>query len=305
MATFYEAENLCQFYYSQLGPCWHLYTPENFEIILTSKSDFALAMTIFGIAALLFPDVKILTFELMGNHLHVTLAGPESSIRNFFSLFWSTLVKNYAAAGRYLDKNRMQCNLRAIESCDDLRNVIVYNNRNGFLVRPEFSPFSYPYGANSYYFNPVTRDYYSANKEGMSIREMVRIFRSHSVRSLTGAVFTLYGYVCPLCFCDIDYGEKLFRDASHYFYCLSRNVESQKKIAREIGDRVFYNEDELYSAANSISRNKFGLIIAQLPVDSKMILAKTLHYDYNASNKQLQRILKLDATVLSSMFPQK
>jgi hypothetical protein len=44
---------------------------------------------------------------------------------------------------------------------------------------------------------------------------------------------------------------------------------------------------------------------ALLPISAKQELAALLHYEYNAGNKQIQRMLRLDATVVSAMFPQR
>lgn len=39
-----------------------------------------------------------------------------------------------------------------------------------------------------------------------------------------------------------------------------------------------------------------------LPKDAKIEIAKTLHYDYNADNKKIARMLKLDIHILNGMF---
>ena len=302
MSNFFDAQALCEYTFSKLGPCWHLYTPDNCPIIFTTIEEYKAGMSLFAIAALMCPKVKVLTFELMSNHLHATLCGSKEDIEAFFRLFRSMLLKYLRSQGRTLPDS-FEMSLRLIESLDDLRNVLVYNNRNGFLVRPEYSPFSYPFGANSYYFNPFAKEYYANCRTKIKTKDLENLAHTHSVRDIENPIYMLDGYICPLCFCDIETGEKLFRDASHYFYSLSRNIEGQKKIAQEIGDRVFYNDDELYSVVATISSKKYGLPPAQLPSDAKVELAKTLHYDYNASNKAIIRMLRLDPNIVNSLFP--
>ena len=303
MTNFTDAQAICNYTFSQLGPCWHLYTPENCEIIFCTPKDFNVGMSLFGIAALLSPKVKVLTFEIMSNHIHATLVGSKEDIVAFFKLFASLLTKYLKEVGRNPLPKEFVLNLRRIESLEDIRNVLLYNNRNGYLVHPEHSPFSYPYGANAYFFNPFAKAYYEYAKEPAKAKELERMAHTHAVRSINKPVYVLNGHICPLCFCDIGTSELLFRDAAHYFHSLSRSIESQRIIAREIGDRVFYTDDELYSTVFAISTKKYGLPPAQLPKDAKMELTKTLHYDYNANNKQIARILKLDLNVVSSLFP--
>ena len=40
-----------------------------------------------------------------------------------------------------------------------------------------------------------------------------------------------------------------------------------------------------------------------LPASAKQEMALLLHNEYNAGNKQIQRMLRLDASVVSAMFP--
>ena len=193
--------------------------------------------------------------------------------------------------------------LRQITTLNDARNVTVYNNRNGFLVCPDFSPFSYPYGANSFYFNPAARDLYQLERKTASNATIERIVKTHVGRAISAPVYTVQGQISPLCFCDIGCGERLFRNASHYFNCLSKNVESQKLIAQEIGERIFYSDDELYSLVFSLSMKQYHFPPSQLPKEAKLQLAKTLHYEYNAGNKQITRLLKIDISIVNELFP--
>ena len=96
----------------------------------------------------------------------------------------------------------------------------------------------------------------------------------------------------------------MFRCASHYFREVSRNIESQKSIAKEIGERIFYTDDELFGIVLSLCQEKYGgQKPTMLPVPAKQEMALLLHSEYNASNKQIQRMLRLDSSVVSALFP--
>lgn len=43
--------------------------------------------------------------------------------------------------------------LKSVCDLRTLRNTIVYVNRNGYVVNPAYTPFSYPWGTGRYYFN--------------------------------------------------------------------------------------------------------------------------------------------------------
>ena len=104
-------------------------------------------------------------------------------------------------------------------------------------------------------------------------------------------------------YCCIEFGEALFRCASHYFREISRNIETQKEIAEEIGEQVFYTDDELFGVVLAISKDKFGgLKPSLLPATAKKDLAILLHNEYHASNKQILRMLRLEPSVVDSLF---
>ena len=262
-------------------------------------------MSILAIAAKLVPRVRIITFQLMTNHIHLTVAGTEDDIRKLFNLFRRFLAKYFKANGLVIDLSNFAPNIRVIESLHDLRNVITYNNRNGYVVCPDFTPFSYPWGANAYYFNNMAKARFRDSCGKMYRRERRELIHSHDSDALDPIV-TVDGYACPMSFCNISFGESLFRCASHYFREVSRNIEAQKEIAAEIGERIFYTDDELFSIVLSISKQKYGQPKPSLlPVSAKKDLAVLLHNDYKAGNRQIQRMIKLDISVVNALFPER
>lgn len=298
----YEKEAECLKCFESLGEAYHLWTQENFEVIFTCDDDFKLGMGIFGIVAKLYGDVRILTFELMSNHIHVAAVGRRERIIGLFLSLHKSLASVFSQKGRKIDWKNLHHGIRRIENLGDLRNVIVYINRNGFLVNPEHSPYTYPWGANSFYFNPAAKRLSLEGARKVSFQERRNLIRSHKGDSVDNLLIS-DGYATALSFCDITTGESLFRDASHYFVKLSKNIETNRLIAQEIGESIYYNDEELYSALVKISLEKFNAPDPKtVDAQGKIQLAGILHYDYNASNKQISRFLKLDPSVLQAIF---
>lgn len=301
MSSYYEKEALCEAKFLELGECHHLWTPENHEIIFTNQEDFKTGMTLFGISARLFADVTVLTFELMSNHIHVTASGGESRVNQLFNTFKGLIIRRLKNIGRAMSLEKFQAGTRRLMNLEDIRNVIVYDNRNGFVISSEHTPFTYPWGANRYYFSPDSCRLAEQESKPFSLRK--RRLASHT-RIADGAEgLSLFdGYASPLSFCDIHSGESLFRDAAHYFNKLSKSVESNASIAKEIGESIWYTDDELYSIVRKISQEKYGAASpATIAPNGRISLAKTLHYEFNASAKQLRRMLKLDSSILKSL----
>lgn len=305
MRNFSDTEFDCNVVFDNSGPFWHIYTPEDNPIIFSNSSEFMEGMNIVGICAKLCTQVSILTFELMSNHMHYTVAGAEDDVNSFYSVLKHCITNWLEGKGRISNTNNWTSPPRRIKDLNDLRNVIAYNNRNGFLVSPEHTPFSYPWGANRYFFNPEAKLRFSRSSEKsfMSMRARRQLIHSHIVDCVTGPVL-MDGYACPLDFCDVAAAEKLFRNASHYLSLITRNVESQKAIAAEIGERVFYNDDELFKVVCSLTKKVSSQSSpAVLSKEEKLSIANTLHHDYNASNKQISRMLRLDISIVNSIYP--
>lgn len=301
MKNFYDAENTCLYHFAKAGDFWHLWTRDSFQIIFTNDDDFKAGMFIVGLAVTLVPGLKLITFELMSNHFHFTLAGSESQCRDFFRILMHYLDRYFRVKGRILNLESLECKLRRLNDIQDVRNVITYNNRNGFLMHREHSPYSYPWGANSYFFSPNTSLYYQECKKPIPIRSRRSIIHSHAADSSNG-IMALNGYACPLSYCDITLGERMFRNASHYFHEVSRNIEGQKSIAKEIGEGIFYTDDELYRIVSAECLAKYSKAPSLIPSEAKIEMAKMMRYDYNAGNQQILRILKIDSKVHGSLF---
>lgn len=302
MSDFSIKEGRCLLCFSELELCHHLWTPENFEIIFRNDTEFRVGMGIMAIAAMCFPDVKILTFELMTNHLHIMAASEESRLRMMFEQIKRHLKRMADDAGRTINWKAFNPCIRSLDNLSDARNVLIYDNRNGFLVHNDYTPFSYPWGSNFCYFNPDAKKRFQESSVPSTIKDRRTISHSHISDGLQG-LRILDGCFSPFSFCDIAAGESLFRDAVHYFYMLGKNIESNKEIAKEIGESISYTEDELYAAVSARCRSEYGTANPSLiPADAKIAMAKVMRYEYNASLKQIQRMLRLDQGILNSIF---
>lgn len=301
--SFSDDEQNCESVFNLLNPCWHLYTPEDFPVILTCEADFKAAMTLLAVCALSFPNLRILTFQWMSNHLHITLSGPEKDISSMFAMLRKYLGKYLKARGRAISIASWTHNIRHIESLKDLRNVIAYNNRNGFLVYPDSTPLTYPWGANRFFFNPDAIKLVKNSNGTLQHKAIRDLFHTHKLDDFTGQPF-LDGYIPPAVFCDIESAEGIFRNARHYFTSVSRNLEGLKDIAKEIGESIYYTDDDLYGVILKICRDGFGVSYpALLPALAKVEVARKMYFEYNASAKQISRILKADLALIKSILP--
>lgn len=257
------------------------------------------AMSIYAACAKLYPQIRIFAFQLMSNHLHMVIAGDRQHIMLFFDYFKSRLEKYFMGN---VDLSGYTLKLFPVGDLSYFRNAIVYANRNGFVVNDDVTPFSYPWGTSQYFFQPVACRYALSCGKSTTVAWWRQLMHSRDVDSYR-TMKLVDGYVTPLEFCDIKTAESVFRDAKQYFYLISRKVEAYSEVARTLGESIFYSDNDLYLSARKVAMEQFGSNdLVTLPASQKIDLAKHLHFSYNAGEKQLQRLLKIDSEILKAIL---
>ena len=300
--TFSQKESLCENTFMANGPFWHLCTPGQLtEIICETDADYAMCCSIIGIAAAVC-GVRVIAFEVMSNHIHVVLAGPESSCNAFFKYFKEKLQRYYSQSGRFKNWDAFTHQLIPITSLEMMRTEVVYVNRNGYVVFDLYTPFSYPWGSSNLYFNPMVELVPSTDFNSLTYREK-RVVCGGRILELPASYKVTGPYLMPSSFCSYKLGEAMFRDAHQYFAAISKNVESYSEIAKRLGDTVFLTDDEMFSTLQHICKKEFNdPRPTMLPNEARIELAKRMKREYNASAGQIQRMLRLSPAVIAELF---
>ena len=305
--SFLDKESRCKRLFEQalrfFGPFYHLHTPEDHPVIFRDPEVYAFAMTVVAMCAHDCPKIRIITFELMSNHVHFVICGERDDVLAFFELFKRRLKK-------YLESRHMAINLSRFEgktvpilSLESLRNQIGYTNRNQYVVNPSHTPYTYPFSAGNCYFLSVNKNRVDRRFGDLTAREKRKLLHSHHI-DYPETYAIIDGYFSPASCCAIAFGESIFRDARHYFFKISREIEGYKEIAEALCEKVFYTDDELSAVLYKICKDSYeGQRVTLLPYTDKVDLARKLHFDYNADNGQVARLLKMPPSAVDAIFP--
>ena len=303
MMSFAEKERACEMAFGEFGPFWHVYTDgTGMEDIFCCEEDFKLGMTLLAVCAVVSPGTGLITFELMSNHVHLIMHGEREDCLEFFEFYKRRLKRLFTKMGRVVDWARFQPNILEIESLKALRNEIIYVNRNAYVANNKYTPFSYPWGGGWAYFSPVISLLPIKSIDQMGCNRVRALTHYRDVSDLPALKFVGDVPFIPS-FCRIDIGERMFQDPRSYFHLLSRNAEAFSQIASRLKDTVFLTDDEMFVVAARCAAEMFSAKLGLLTPDQRVQLARKLHFDYNATNQQLRRVLKLDISVLNEMFP--
>lgn len=303
--SFRDLEQDCEYRFMTGKPFWHLFTDGNkVDIIFSSVEDLKTGMNLLAVCCLRLPEVESFTFELMNNHLHIILSGDMDKCKELFEAFKSMLKRYFSRNGRIVDLKGFNCEMIQITSLQSLRNEIIYANRNGFVARPDCTPFSYPWGAGAWFFNPLLNLIPAKDYDKLTVKEKRAICHSNDIAIPSHDVKVYDGVILPISFCHIEKAEALFRNAHHYFQLLTRKFEAYSEIANRLHEKVFISDEEMYSAVCSLCM-KFHNVRTpnQLGSRERIEMARKMRQDYNASNRQIKNILKLDSSIVDTLFP--
>lgn len=294
MKDFVVKERSCDVSFQSYGPYWHVYTSgKETPLIFNTREDFAFAMNVVA-QAYACSEINILAFEIMGNHFHFVLSADEIQIHQFWSLMRKKMMKVFPVI------KDVKLSLKPIDNLQSLRNNIIYTNRNGYVADPAHTPFSYPWGTGRYYFNDFPVEHCLSDLHTCQRRLMFRGRDPH----LPGQWKFIDGYICPLSFCSIESGMAMFRDAHHYFYLISKNIESNSELASELGGEEFLTDSELFKRLFQIIKSEYGVPqINALGTQQKIDLAIRLRREFHSSNGQIRRLLHLSQYEIDSLFP--
>jgi len=296
MKSYAEREKECEAAFLNNGPFWHVDSPgKETPILFVEKDDFVFAMNIICLAKILFPNVYVIAFEIMDNHFHFLLSGSETDIDGFCNLITKKLSRHFSLPKTF----RFQ--LRPLNTLKSFRNNVVYIHRNGYVVDPAETPFSYQWGTGPYYFSRFKFE--TRPSKQVFTDERRKMFRGRAPEIPDGWKI-INGYVMPSSYCSIKFGMALFRDAHHYFSSLFKNVESYGELAEEFKDGEYLTDPELYNVITNIIKTKYNILtINDLTRAQKLDLANMMHFDYKSSNGQIRRVLNLSLYDVNSLFP--
>lgn len=293
----YGAIEMSRRIFDESGSFFHICSSEDHQVIFRNKEEFLRGMALLGMCVKLYPGLRLVAFQLMSNHFHLFVSGDVAVAEEFYLLFSKLLAKSTGCI-------EIDAKCFASNSLENAQNVIAYINRNAFVVMPEYTPFNYPWGTNRYYFGGDEMSYYNKYRKPLTFRERRLLSGSHKFDNVEG-LFTVDGCVSPLSFCDVELGKSLFKNARHYFYSLARNIESNIEIARQVGEKFSYTDEDVFNAILAFVKERYNcLSINSLTSSQKVETAKKMHFDYNSSNKQVARILKIERGVVDNLFPQ-
>lgn len=288
-------------YVCTMSTCVHLHTPAlESGVIFQTRKDYCVALAHMAMAAA-ESGMQILAYALMSNHFHFILKGTCGQL--FFQTFIRRFALYLARHGNPGVLNRLVAESTPITSREQFRTEVAYVIRNPFVVREDIHPFVNLQTSAFLYFNPLLPYLHSRPVKGMSIRQKQTVTMSKDI-SLPDTLMMIDDMPHPASFVNYKLVESMFESARQFAYYVAKNVEAQVEVARRLGEKPVFPDEELLPLCLKLLREAFGTSkYAELTEAQRLSVASRLKYDFNASNKQLARLLRVPLPAVDAMFP--
>lgn len=283
-------------------PYWHLVTDgREMQDLFRSDEEFTFGINTLAASACRFPEIKIFTFVLMDNHVHIILSGDGEQCLQMFTQYKWKLSRGLK--DKTVDWSKVRPKLLPVESLYYLKDVIAYVNRNAYVAHTSYTPYNYPWGAAREFFSYKEKRMVRRFTE-LRFNEKKALLHSHDFNEDYNKLCFEGDMVTIDSFCDIELAEQFYDNANDYMACITKHVEQYSEIAQTLGDRIILTDNEMNKLVYIMLRKEYNTEdVVCLTPKQKITFATDLKNKYNATKKQLKRLLNLDMNTLEELFP--
>lgn len=280
----------------------YLFTTDHLEraLLFRDKEDFVQGANTLAFASLKYPSVKVLSYALMDNHIHLLLMGRYADCQAFYAWVLHRLARmleeKYGVSG--ILKIRAS-DVQAVVDREMLLNEVCYLLRNGYKARID-SPYSYLWSPFECYFNP-----YLPLLRGTPVPGAKAVKRELGTHIKIPADWEhVDGRILNKCFVDYRTVEQKIGSALDFFDRLRRfDLESVVEQKHGIEERLTFTDTEMQEKIRAVCTNELHVESHhQLERKDLLWLARTLARRFASPRKQIARLLGIEPSILDQLL---
>ena len=300
----YDSFSSCERLFLEGGSFFHLCTkPIEIDILFRTPEELNEALNMVAMAVFA-ANCRLLAFAIMSNHLHFVIEGSRSTCEAFFCHFHALLSKFLSRTGRFDLANKCAPNYVPINNLKQLKDEIAYVVRNPYVASSNVNMFAYKWCSGYMYFNGMLAFMEKGERLSEQSLKVRRSFTHTRGGDVDPRLMVANGTALPSCFVDYRRAEGFYENARDFLYCLMKNVESQVAIAKRTGDTFFLDDNEMWELSRKLCRESFKVQNPlSLKEEERVTLARTMKFEYGASNKQLARCIGMTRARIDEIFP--
>ena len=263
------------------------------ELWFRDDEDFRVGMNLVAVQAACCPEVVVLAFILMSNHVHFVLIGTRRDVESFirqykhrYSIYYSDRwgIKKFLRLSG-VDVTEIPCEEEAPER------AIAYVQMNCVAANICGHPSQYPYGTGDVFFNQ--KKVAGTRLREISARARVRLL--HTNCDLLPLEWHLCpdGFIAPQEYVDVGTVESLFRSPKRMNYFLASSSKARKRLESEEHLPAF-RDQIILAALPDLCRSLFGKeSFQELLPEEKTEFMRQIRFRFSADVNQIARVCGL------------
>lgn len=276
---------------------YYLVTTEHLEDKLWFREveDFPVGMNYVALQAALCPEVIVLAFILMSNHVHFVLYGTKDEVLEFVNAFkgrYSLYLYRKYGIREHLRENGIHLKEINIQEQEALERAIAYVQMNCVAAGICAHPSQYPWGTGNAFFN--TGVSHSVKRlADLSGRARKRLMHSEMALSMPGE-WLVADYVLPESYVKVEVVERLFRSANRMNYFLNTSSKARKRLEAEEDRIPAFKDQIILQALPDLIRGLFHKTsFEELTHEEQAESLRQIRYRFSANVHQAARVCGL------------
>ena len=267
------------------------------ELWFRDDEDFKVGMNYVAIQASCCPEVSVLSFILMSNHVHFVLKGERWDVKDFIEQFkqrYSLYMRHRWGIKEFLRGNWVQ--IKEISDTDeDLERAIAYVQMNCVAANICAHPSQYPFGTGNSFFNTV-RSTTDVVKQGwkrlgdLSTRARGSMLHSNYDNLPDDWHIGPDGFILPQDYVDVKAVEEVFHTPRRMNYFLQSSSKARKRLESEEHLPAF-RDQIILAALPDLYRSLFGKYsFKELNPDEQTECMRQIRFRFSADVNQIARV---------------
>lgn len=258
------------------------------------EEDFKVAMNYLAIQAACCPEVIVLAFILMSNHVHLVLRGRRKDVVHFVNQFkhrYAIYYRKKYSIAEFLRRNGLDVKLIPDED-EAVERAVAYVQMNCVAANICSHPSQYPWGTGNAFFTSTKPG--GTPLGALSDRARERLL--HSACNILPKTWTLSedGYITPGQYVDVRTVELLFRSPRRLNYFLHSSSKARKRIEVD-GDRLpAFRDQTILASMRDLCLSLFQKdSFLELQPGEKAEFVRQIRFRFSADANQIARVCGL------------
>ena len=291
---------------------YYLVTTKHLEdgLWFRDEEDFVTGMNYVAIQAALTPEVMVLAFILMSNHVHFVLYGTrqevEAFVNGFKGRFSHYLGRKYGVK-EFLRRNKLDIKEISEDEAEALERAIAYVQMNCVAASICLYPGQYPWGTGSTFFQAGWDGRDSGSRHAtqkyrrlgnLSGRERIRLMHSRAALKLPNEwLLSESGFVLPESYVDVNHVESVFRFSKRMQYFLSSSSKARKRLEAEDEKLPAFRDQVILGALPDLLQSLFHKpAFGALSTQEQAETLRQVRFRFSAGIHQAARVCGISYT---------